>query len=104
MKRTYLTVFALVILAGCGRRAGQPQGEIGETASLTEARQGFKTKLVRRGDDREPVPDPPPSLFRTVRYDSPVGQLAAYLTPDPKDGKKHPAIIWITGGGTACQQ
>ena len=24
--------------------------------------------------------------------------MAAYLTSDPKDGKKHPAIIWITGG------
>ena len=28
----------------------------------------------------------------------PVGKLAAYLTPDPGDGKKHPAIVWITGG------
>ena len=26
------------------------------------------------------------------------GALKAYLTPDPGDGKKHPAIIWITGG------
>ena len=33
-----------------------------------------------------------------VGYESPVGKLPAYLTPDPKDGKKHPAIIWITGG------
>jgi alpha/beta superfamily hydrolase len=24
--------------------------------------------------------------------------LAAYLSPDPKDGKKHPAIVWIAGG------
>src|SRR2546430_17631493 len=24
--------------------------------------------------------------------------MAAYLSPDPRDGKKHPAIIWITGG------
>jgi dipeptidyl aminopeptidase/acylaminoacyl peptidase len=27
-----------------------------------------------------------------------VGDLGAYLTPDPQDGKRHPAIIWITGG------
>jgi hypothetical protein len=33
-----------------------------------------------------------------VKYESPVGKLSAYLTPDPKDGKMHPAIIWITGG------
>jgi len=24
--------------------------------------------------------------------------VAAYLSPDPGDGRKHPAIIWITGG------
>jgi dipeptidyl aminopeptidase/acylaminoacyl peptidase len=24
--------------------------------------------------------------------------MAAYLTPDPRDGQKHPAILWITGG------
>jgi acetyl esterase/lipase len=24
--------------------------------------------------------------------------LAAYVTPDPGDGQKHPAIIWLTGG------
>jgi dipeptidyl aminopeptidase/acylaminoacyl peptidase len=65
---------------------------------LTEARQGFKTKLAKGPTAKTPVAEPPPRLFRTVRYDSPVGKLAAYLSPDPKDGKKHPAIIWITGG------
>jgi alpha/beta superfamily hydrolase len=66
--------------------------------SLVEARQGFKTKLVQRGSAKQPVPKPPPSLFQVVRYAAPAGKLAAYLTPDPKDGKKRPAIIWITGG------
>jgi dipeptidyl aminopeptidase/acylaminoacyl peptidase len=65
---------------------------------LVEARKGFQTKLTRSGFPNEPAPAPPPKLFRTVRFDSPVGKLVAYLTPDPKDGKKHPAIIWITGG------
>jgi dipeptidyl aminopeptidase/acylaminoacyl peptidase len=37
-------------------------------------------------------------VFRLVRYDAPAGKLAAYLTPDPGDGRKHPAIVWITGG------
>ena len=27
-----------------------------------------------------------------------AGMLAAYLTPNPGDGQKHPAIVWITGG------
>src|SRR5205807_8703685 len=62
------------------------------------ARQGFQTKLTPRPAAKNSVPDPPPHLFRTVRYDAPAGKLAAYLTPRPKDGKKHPAILWITGG------
>jgi dipeptidyl aminopeptidase/acylaminoacyl peptidase len=37
-------------------------------------------------------------VFRLVKYSSPVGELSAYLTPDPGDGEKHPAIVWITGG------
>ncbi len=68
------------------------------TRTLVEARQGFQTKLTGPSHVKEEVPEPPARLFRTVRYESPVGKLAAYLTPDPKDGKKHPAIIWITGG------
>lgn len=40
----------------------------------------------------------PESVFRTVKYPTPIGALPAYLTPDPKDGRRHAAIIWITGG------
>jgi acetyl esterase/lipase len=67
-------------------------------ATLPEARQGFRTKLVRRERANEPVEPPPVTAFGMVRYESPAGQLAAYLTPDPKDGKKRPAVVWITGG------
>ena len=44
------------------------------------------------------MPEPPAALFRTVRYDSPAGKLAAYVSQPPKDGKKHPAILWVFGG------
>ncbi len=47
---------------------------------------------------REPFENAPPALFRTITYPAPPGNLAAYLSPDPGDGSKHPAIIWITGG------
>ena len=36
--------------------------------------------------------------FELVDYQSPVGPLAAYVSTDPGDGQKHPAIVWITGG------
>jgi acetyl esterase/lipase len=65
--------------------------------SLAAARKGFTThpKGARSGD---PVDGPPSGTVRIVSYPSAVGQLAAYLSPDPHDGKRHPAIVWITGG------
>jgi dipeptidyl aminopeptidase/acylaminoacyl peptidase len=90
-----LTCFLLgLLLAGCARRSAP----VDTSASLSDARRGFQSKLVRRGPRRTPAPQPPARLFRLVRYDSPVGQLAAYLSPDPNDGQKHPGIVWITGG------
>src|SRR5205823_8431509 len=106
MKRTPFMVLAILFIAGCGRQEGDPSrtkprpGEepVDNSVSLSEARQGFQTKLMPRPGPKDPVPAPPPRLFRAIHYSSPAGKLAGYLSPDPKDGKKHPAIIWITGG------
>src|SRR5262249_9302147 len=84
--------------AGCGRSVTPPPGHPDLNLTLTEARRGYQAKPVRQASAREPVPEPPAGIFRLVRYESPAGKLAAYVSPDPRDGKKHPAIIWITGG------
>ena len=43
--------------------------------------------------------EPPANLFVRSDYESPgIGKLPAWITPDPGDGEKHPAIVWITGG------
>ena len=65
--------------------------------TLAEARKGFTSRSTGQRAN-EPVPEPPAKVFRKVKYDSPAGQLAAYITPSLGDGKKYPAIIWITGG------
>jgi pimeloyl-ACP methyl ester carboxylesterase len=100
MKQTPFLLLALLALAGCNRPPSpSPSGtSASQAGSLVEARQGFQSRLVSRGGDREPLPQPPPKLFRIVHYEAPPGKLVAYLTPDPGDGKKHPAIVWITGG------
>jgi dipeptidyl aminopeptidase/acylaminoacyl peptidase len=93
----HLTLLAILTLVGCNRPEAQ-SSRTSSSGSLMDARKGFQTKLTRRESAKEPVPEPPARIFRTVRYDAPAGKMAAYLSPDPKDGKKHPAIIWITGG------
>ena len=95
-----------VTLAGCAKPAPQETNSginsVGNTRkplTLLQARAGFKTKLLRQEKGSEAVPMPPANLFQVVQYDSPlVGKLAAYVSQPPKDGKKHPAIIWIFGG------
>ncbi|MBP9169854.1 MAG: alpha/beta fold hydrolase [Kofleriaceae bacterium] len=61
----------------------------------------LRTKLIDRGPAPEAAPVPPPSApFTLVRYPAAPGPLVAYLTKDPGDGARHPAIVWLTGGDT----
>jgi dipeptidyl aminopeptidase/acylaminoacyl peptidase len=46
----------------------------------------------------QPIEVPPPEVYSVVRFSSPAGQLLAYVSPDPKDGQKHPVVIWAHGG------
>jgi acetyl esterase/lipase len=102
MKQLHFAIMGLLLLAGCGRNEKEPAPtspkKTSKPVSLAEARQGFQTKLRGRAPEKEAVPDPPPQVFQKVYYNSPAGKLAAYVTPNPKDGARRPAIIWITGG------
>jgi acetyl esterase/lipase len=66
--------------------------------SLSDARRGFKTTLLPQKSTHQLVEKAPLDIFRVIKYSAPSGELAAYLSPNPGDGKRHPAIIWITGG------
>ena len=37
-------------------------------------------------------------MFHLIKYPAAIGELSAYVSPDPGDGKKHPVIIWLVGG------
>ena len=90
-----LMAFSL-LLVGCsagdspgGNGAQRDTGKSLET--LVEAKRGFQTKIVSNGDtagspDR-PGADQP---FQLIQFPSPVGELSAYLTRDPGDGKSIP--------------
>ncbi len=105
--KTVLTIGFLLLLAGCDSKNPAPAAKSkpaqtsdgpDKAVSLLDARRAYKTKLIRNEAMKIPVQEPPSNLFKIVHYHSPAGSMAAYLTPSPHDGKKHPAIIWIVGG------
>ena len=65
--------------------------------SLTAARADFATCLTRLEHEHFPPPEPPPELFLLVRFPSPAGHLAAYLTPGAGNGVPQPVLIWLPG-------
>jgi alpha/beta superfamily hydrolase len=85
-KLTCSLLLTVVLLTGCQR------------PTLESSRYGFKTVVRKQNILKEPLKIPPAKLFRNIKYPTANGELAAYLSPDPGNGKKHPAIIWITGG------
>jgi len=93
----YIPCLLVMLVVGCNKPTVEPS-TTSTTPTLNDARKGFQTKIVRSGPSAGPADRPPPNRFTLISYPSKPGNLAAYLTPDPKDGKKHPAIIWITGG------
>lgn len=70
----------------------QLPGQAQDTFSFRKLRETHHTKLFYAPDE------PPPDVFKLVKYRSPVGELSAYVSPDPGDQKKHPIILWLVGG------
>ena len=86
----WLACLALALCCACTPKNGP--------TPLAQARQGLQTHVNYSTGGSSAAPTPPASVFQKLTYPSAVGALAAYLTPNPNDSAKHPAIIWITGG------
>ena len=76
------------------------QTAVDASRTLTEARRGFKTAVAVSDLRRDPLPVPPEKLYVRADYQSAGRTLAAFVTPSLKDGRKYPAVIWLTGGDT----
>lgn len=66
--------------------------------TLADARRDFHTAISIAATGSPPLPKPPSNLFERVDYRSGNLVLPAFITPNPRDYERHPAIIWITGG------
>ncbi len=102
--RTRLLLVAVLCVAspGCKRFRRPPPPHVdltqGQTLSLAVARAEWKTHPTSDAHGKRRTPVPPNAEIVTVEFPSAVGNLKAFLSADPKDGKGHPAIVWITGG------
>jgi alpha/beta superfamily hydrolase len=97
MKRRFCGFFLLLGAIGCEFPTSSASAPSESDISLVEARKGFITRITRPSADPEPVAEPPSEYFWLVRYESPAGELAAYISRPSKRGK-YPAIIWVFGG------
>jgi fermentation-respiration switch protein FrsA (DUF1100 family) len=106
-----LFIFGVFILS-CGSKGDKqkPETEIKKEEKtkysfelsdeeLAVAHSKFNTEIVDTSFQGDGKPaSPPKDKFLLVNYTAKDGEMAAFLTPDPKDGKKHPAVIWLIGG------
>ena len=73
-------------------------GSANKKAEFLAMRETFTSTLTSTHDPSAPPAEPPEGVFEHVQYQSPLGPMHAYVSPDPGDGKKHPIILWKFGG------
>lgn len=88
-------IFLLLLLTG---NLIPCRGQTELLPPILAARKGFETKLLKKESAGGAAEIPPAGVLNLVTYPAPLGANAAYVGPDPKDGKRHSAIIWLVGG------
>lgn len=77
------------------------QAAVTAESTLAAQRKAHPTQAFGPAGPVEPAPTPPDGVFSLIHYPAPPGAMAAYVTPRPREGGKHPAIVWITGGDSS---
>lgn len=91
MRRAWLVLVAFWA-ASCS------MAEVPASQSLAQARAAHPMRIAVETRAGMPPPAPPEQVLRRMTYPAPAGEMAAYITPPPADGVRHPAILWISGG------
>jgi dipeptidyl aminopeptidase/acylaminoacyl peptidase len=82
-----------------------PEREESQGKDLFAARRNFTTKLKRRGAAPQQFQKTvPPAGVRQVEYQSNKLKLKGWLSDDPGDGKRHPAVVFLHGGWAFATQ
>lgn len=82
-------------------RVAQERVQMADTGStgFVQARHGFQTEIALHDAQPIALPTPPEDLFVRSDYKNPQNySLSGFVSRDPGDGRRHAAIIWLTGG------
>jgi dienelactone hydrolase len=92
-------ILLAVVLSATVSRSSAEESRRSLPSEYVEARKAFKTRLVRQVSS--PQPGTPPTAIsgaQMVEYHSGDLTLSTYLSSTPRDGKKHPALLFLHGG------
>jgi Prolyl oligopeptidase family len=82
-------------------RVAQERVQMADNGStgFVQARHGFQTAIAVHDEQPIALPTPPEHLFVRSDYKNPQNySLKGFVSPDPGDGRRHAAILWLTGG------
>jgi dipeptidyl aminopeptidase/acylaminoacyl peptidase len=109
---TTLRPLALLLIFGAcdtapeAQTAGPPTpGLEVDAGDYADARAHSRTRLIRHGSSPHPggPPRTPPGSVATT-YDSSGRSLVAFITPDPGDRRRRPAVLFLHGGFSFGEQ
>ncbi len=104
MMKKYATLLmtGMMLLALCAcRSVGVPDepGKEQDIMRFKNDRDDFKTNLLVKGPSPQSYDEEtPPEGVTEVTYQSGEYALKAWLSDDPSDGKRHPAVVYVHGG------
>jgi dienelactone hydrolase len=89
----------LLFTAGCQNWQDVSPGLEPQSQDYVQARKDFKTRLIRQGPSpQHGEPLHTPSGATEISYRSGDMILKAFVTPDPGDDRRYPAVLFLHGG------
>lgn len=93
----FLTAFIMLMLCACQSTVASDE-EL-DVMRFKNDRDSFTTNLLVEGPSpQDYVDETPPDGVKEVTFESGEYTLRAWLSADPADGERHPAVVYVHGG------
>ena len=95
-----LVIACALLAGGCAKEKPKPPAKVvaepepqqsaeQPKPSLAQARKGFQTRLTKQEKESFPAETPPARMFELIKYESPAGELSAYVSRVPWRCSRH---------------